>query len=92
MDPSSWLDLLLSRAPALQAAGIRSVTADGYAATIDPPAAASPAPLGTAAPAKPAQRERERVPIDPLDDPATYGGASVPGYVLPAEPTDEADR
>lgn len=68
------IDLLITRAPALHAAGVTSLSFDGFSATIREPAA--PALVGDAPKVAPPPRQH----IDPLKDASSYPGGKVPGF------------
>ncbi len=69
------IDLIISRAPALIAAGVTSLSMDGLAVMLAPP----PAPAAHVdEPSAPTQH------IDPMQDPATYPGGRIPGFSRPA--------
>lgn len=78
--PAALIDLIIARAPALLAAGVTSLSVDGFTVTLSlPPPAAADVP----APAPPTQH------IDPMQDPATFQGGKLPGFVRPAMPKYE---
>lgn len=69
------IDLLIRRAPALYAAGVTSLSMDGFAVTLSAPA--SELPDAEDAPPPPKQH------IDPMQDPASYPSGRVPGFTRP---------
>lgn len=80
LGPRAWLDLVIEKAPALRDAGVTCVHFDKVMIEL----AASDAPARVAA-----TPESEVVDeIDPLLDPATYGGR-VPGFRRPADDDEE---
>lgn len=66
--------LIIARAPALHAAGVTSLSIDGFAVTLTAP----PAPVA-ALPEPPAATQH----IDPMQDPATFPGGRIPGFTRP---------
>lgn len=86
------LDVLVKRAPALRAAGVRSVIVEGLSFELDP--------TEPPAPRAPSKRElealkRQEIPADPFDDPMSYPAGFVPRRLRPdakpsrPEPVDE---
>ena len=79
--PAALLDLLISKAPALHAAGITSLTLDGaFTVTLQQP----PAPLdlrGVEVPNDDETPTHEH--RDALNDPSSYGRGRVPGFKRP---------
>ena len=69
--PAELMDLIADRAAALIAAGVTSLTIDGFSVQL-----AKPTPAATAEPAKPRAKQH----VGPLLDPATYPGGRVPGF------------
>lgn len=77
-DASAWLDLVIARAAALRDAGILSISFEGAHVALAPP---PPPPLDLETAPGPS------VILDPMEDPATFGGV-LPGYRIPsAQPT-----
>lgn len=71
------MSLIAERAPALIAAGVTSLSIDGFAVTLAPP---PPVPANV-----PKPEESPRQHIDPLRDPSTYPGGRVPGFTREGE-------
>jgi hypothetical protein len=76
---AALLDLLISKAPALHAAGITSLTLDGVAVTLTAPPAPPPPPRAKG------KADEDPPPLaqgyaDPLNDPSTYPGGRLPGF------------
>jgi hypothetical protein len=79
-DPDVMLLLFVKRAPDLRAAGITSVSLDGFTVTLGPPDPVHTAPEPPEGDAPPPPPE----PSDnPMQDAATYGGGRVPGFQKP---------
>lgn len=84
MTAPELVELLIRRAPELRRAGVLQFPLEGGPVVL--------------APADPEQRTdaTDKPPadfgplLDPLDDPMTYGGGSVPGYQIPERPTDDS--
>lgn len=76
-----WMDLVISRAAALRAAGVTTITIGGVTVTLAPP---EPAPI----PTTPDARSDENNDDDPLSDPSTFGGRGVPGFTRPTRSED----
>ncbi len=74
MDASTWIDLVLAKAPALRAAGITDISAQGYSASIS---SALPIPMGAIDASDVAS-----APPDALHDPASYPNGQVPGFEI----------
>lgn len=74
---SSILDLLVAKAPAMREAGILNLSIDGLSIVL---AEAAPEPV------KPDKHDTSPpAPVDPFDDPATYGRSRLPGFTRPKE-------
>ncbi len=70
--PAELMTLIAERAPELIAAGVTSMSIDGFSVTLHPPPTADvPAP-------KPDEIAKSH--IDPLRDPSTYPGGRIPGF------------
>lgn len=76
-EAGDMLDLLISKASALRAAGYTEVSIGDMTAKLSPP---EPEPV-----AAEKHDQHPPSPIDPLSDPATYGGGRVPGFPRPKE-------
>jgi hypothetical protein len=74
VDASGWIDLVIARAPDLRKAGVTAIGFDGCTASLEP---AAP----TFSDDKPGTSVDDSY-LDPLHDPATYGGGVVPGYAI----------
>jgi hypothetical protein len=74
------MTLIAEKAPALIAAGVTSLTIDGFSVTL---AAATPTPASTA-PLPPPDPPPEQH-IDPLRDRSTYISGRVPGFDPPKD-------
>jgi hypothetical protein len=79
---SELLDLVVARAPELAAAGVASVTIEGFSLMLRP--------RRLAPPGSPTDEDEEEAvepstpsDVDPLSDPATFAGGRVPGYPRP---------
>ncbi len=72
--PAELIDLITKQAPALIKAGITSLSIDGFAVTLAPPAPQEPDGEVPKAAASPPPH------INPLKDPSTYPGGRVPGF------------
>ena len=76
--PAALLDLLISNAAALHAAGITSLTLDGLSVTLTAPPSPPPPPRAKG------KADDEPAPgqsyVDPLNDPSTYPGGRLPGF------------
>lgn len=71
------LDLLIAKAPAMRRAGILNLSIDGLSVVL---AEDVPDPV------KPDKHDATPPePLDPMNDPATYGGGPVPGFQRPKE-------
>jgi hypothetical protein len=77
-DAAALIDLLITRAPALIAVGVTSLSIGEMSATLQAPA---PKPD---APTKPAAIAKQHT--DPLRDASTYPGGKVPGFTREDEP------
>jgi len=77
--PAAMLDLLISKAAELHAAGITSLTLEGAAGTLSgrPPAAHPPRAKGKGDEAPPRLAQTY---ADALNDPSTYPGGRLPGF------------
>jgi hypothetical protein len=73
------IDVLLKRAPELQAAGYTSISIGELSATFGPP----PAPPTDMRGFDVSSNDSPPPPLDPLQDPATYPGGRVPGFQRP---------
>lgn len=82
-DAGAWIDLIIARAPALREAGVSTITFEGGATlSLAPP----PPPSLDLGPTR-----GEPIILDPMEDPATFGGV-LPGYRIPSRtPTDLED-
>lgn len=78
-----WLDLVLSRASELRKAGVATISADGYSVSLLP---AEPEPQKL----EPVTNdERQSDGLNPLEDPHSYPGGIVPGFVITRELPEE---
>jgi hypothetical protein len=75
MTPHEWMTLIEDRAIRLRAAGVTSIRINGDSVTVGfAPFEAKPAKFpADSIPDRPAAAE-DRVELDPLDDPMTFGG------------------
>ncbi len=72
MTLEGWVELLCKQAPALRAAGVTHIEAEGYSAELA--SFVPPIPEGDDDGDEDENAQRFREPLDALNDPATYGG------------------
>lgn len=72
LSPSDWLTLITERAPGLRAAGISSLTLDGFSVQLTAHVASGKVEVA------PMPQESS----NPLFDEATYAGGQIPGFDL----------
>lgn len=80
--PADLLDLLITKAPDLRAAGVRTVAIGTFSFALtphEPPATTAPPP------------DVEHETNDPLFDPATYASRMIPGRARPGAPDEDLE-
>jgi len=80
MTPSDWVCLIIERAAELRAAGVQSISVDGASVILLPADTGLLVASGAVPPAP-----IDQPPLNPLDDPETFGGV-LPGYTFPVTP------
>lgn len=75
MDAGTWIDLVITRAAELRAAGITEIEADGCSASLTP----APPPISDE---KIVSDTQPDIPGNCFEDPASYPDGLVPGFKI----------